>query len=311
MADNLLLNIGAVSLGGAAAVAVLALAERIFCFRYAPKWRCWIWLLLCVRMLLPFSFMSIMELEQKAPIQIQIPLDTEVGESIAPVPAPQSTPAGNTQVPVPTDGGTSLENLINEDSNLEEPANKEQGPDVPKDRISLPRILVGVWLTGFIVMMVCLTAAHIRFLRYVKRWETRVESAELIGTYNRLGDLIGVQSRPALRMCGGLYAPMLAGLVRPILLLPEREQDEAIKYVLMHELMHYKRRDIWLKTLALVVNSVHWFNPFMWYMVRLVERDTELACDNAVLGCLPLDEHGAYGRTVLDAVEQLNKQKES
>lgn len=308
MAENLLLNIGAISLGGAAAVVVLALAERIFRFRYAPKWRCWIWLLLCVRMLLPFSFVSMSESERKAPIQIQIPIDTEVVESIAPVPTPQSTPVASTQTPTPTDEGNSWENSINGDFISEEqPAGDEQSSGTRKGKILLPQILIGVWLTGVVVMIICLVVAHIRFLRYVKRWERRVESAELIGAYNRVGDLIGLGSRPALRMCGGLYAPVLAGLVRPMLLLPDRNEDVTVKYVLMHELMHYKRHDIWLKALALVVNAFHWFNPFVWYMVRLVERDTELACDNAVLSCLSVDEHGAYGRTILDAVEQLNK----
>lgn len=304
MADNLLLNIGAVSLGGAIAVVVLALAARIFRFRYAPKWRCWIWLLLCVRMLLPFSLLSMIEPERKAPIQIQIPTEVETEEYISP--APQSTPAGNLQTPVPTDTGAFQEAPAHGD----EPTDREQSPSIPKDRISLPQILIGVWLTGIVLMTVCLIAAHIRFLRYVKRWEKRVESAQVIGVYNRVGDMIGLKRRPDLRICSGLYAPMLAGLICPILLLPEGELDETVKYVFMHELTHYKRRDIWLKALALVVNTVHWFNPFMWYMVRLVERDTELACDSEVLSCLPMGEHGAYGHTILNAVERLNEQTE-
>ena len=92
----------------------------------------------------------------------------------------------------------------------------------------------------------------------------------------------------------------------PKLLLPEGEMgDNALRYSLLHELTHFKRRDIWLKTLALLVNAIHWFNPFMWYMTRLVERDTELACDEAALKLLPTEEHKAYGTTILDAVERL------
>ena len=57
--------------------------------------------------------------------------------------------------------------------------------------------------------------------------------------------------------------------------------------------------------MALWVNALHWFNPFMWYMVRLVERDTELACDEAALKALPAGERAAYGRTILSAAERL------
>ena len=69
-----------------------------------------------------------------------------------------------------------------------------------------------------------------------------------------------------------------------------------------------RRRDIWLKALALWVNALHWFNPLAWYMVRLVERDTELACDEAALNTLSPEEHAAYGQTILSAVSRLRKE---
>ena len=99
---------------------------------------------------------------------------------------------------------------------------------------------------------------------------------------------------------------MLAGLLRPVLLLPPGGLSEpALRYSLLHELTHLRRRDIWLKALALWVNALYWFNPLCWYMVRLVERDTELACDEAALRALPPEEHAAYGRTILDAAQRL------
>ena len=75
---------------------------------------------------------------------------------------------------------------------------------------------------------------------------------------------------------------------------------------LLHELTHFRRRDIWLKTISLWVNALHWFNPLMWYMVRLVERDTELACDEDTLRRLPQDAYSAYGQTILAAVARLH-----
>ena len=68
---------------------------------------------------------------------------------------------------------------------------------------------------------------------------------------------------------------------------------------------HYRRRDIWLKALALWVRAVHWFNPLVWLMARAIEQDTELSCDEAVLRRLPPEEHAAYGKTILSAVERL------
>ena len=81
---------------------------------------------------------------------------------------------------------------------------------------------------------------------------------------------------------------------------------EELNCSLLHELTHCRRRDIWLKTLAMWVNALHWFNPLAWYMVRAVERDTELACDEDVLRRLPAEQRAAYGRTILSAVERLS-----
>ena len=70
---------------------------------------------------------------------------------------------------------------------------------------------------------------------------------------------------------------------------------------LLHELTHYKRHDIAFKALVLWVCALHWFNPAVWLMRRAVERDLELACDDAALRVLPEDERAAYGNTVLQA----------
>ena len=82
---------------------------------------------------------------------------------------------------------------------------------------------------------------------------------------------------------------------------------EELGFSLLHELTHFRRRDIWLKTLALWVNALHWFNPLMWYMVRLVERDTELACDEDALRRLSPQDYSGYGQTILAAVARLQK----
>ena len=95
---------------------------------------------------------------------------------------------------------------------------------------------------------------------------------------------------------------MLAGLLQPVLLLPEgRASGELLHYALLHELTHYRRRDIWFRALLLWVRAVHWFNSLVWLMARAVERDTELACDEGILSRLPPEERGNYGRAILEA----------
>ena len=303
MQTDFLLSLGSLTLGGAVAVILFAVTSRTSRAKYAARWRCWIWVLLCLRLIVPFSFLQQDKTVDSAPIQVQIPSDTVIFEvdlperpippedEVLPTVMPSDLPV-STPIPAPTPPM--------------EPVPSAPVTERPDYVFTLSGVLTLVWIIGMAAMVIWTVVSHLRFVRYVRRWSRRVEEAEVIRLHNQCGDLLQLKTRPSLYLCPGLKAPMLAGLFRPRLLLPEDvDRGDTLRFVLVHELTHYKRRDIWLKALALLANIVHWFNPFMWYMVRLVERDTELACDEAALRRLPAADHAAYGRTILDAVERL------
>lgn len=303
MAD-LLPALGALTLGGSAAVGLLALASRSPRARYGARWRCLAWMLLCLRLAVPIPLLPQGEEPLQSPVRLPAPPDTVIYHG----PAPQS-PGGTGQIgagqATPNQPGQVVPPGDATQSGAEGPGEPEQGGF----SLSLSQALLVVWLAGAVVMALWMLFSHLRFLRYLRRWAGPADDPETVQHYNRAGDLLGLDRRPRLLRCPGLAAPMLAGLFRPALLLPEGEQEpKALRCALLHELTHYRRRDVWLKALALWVNTLHWFNPVMWYMVRLVERDTELACDEGVLRLLPPEEHAAYGRTILDAVDRLHRQ---
>lgn len=309
---DLLLTLGALTLGGSVAVILFALTSRASRTRYGARWRCWIWVLLCLRLAIPFSLISHMEGLRKAPIQLSAPSDAVIYEYTpsqpdgTPLPGAQGNAQGGTSEQLPTPSTSDPAGEQNE-----KPTNDAPLPSSEKEfKISLSQVLVVIWLAGIVVFAACTIISHIRFLRYLRRWSQPVQEPDTIRLYNQLGDQLKLDRRPNLRICAGLRAPMLAGLLHPVILLPEdTPEGDAMRYALLHELTHFKRRDIWLKSLALLTNIIHWFNPFMWYMVRLVERDTELACDEAALRQLPPEDHAAYGRTILDAVERLKSNR--
>ncbi len=287
--DELLSSLAGLTLGGSGAILFLALTTRLSRARYAARWRCWVWALLCLRLCIPLSVALPEENTFTPPIQIAPPRDTVIYSYIpAPVPPqPTLTPGPGT---------------VSSPDSLDVPA-------VPSPARSITAFdIVGtVWLAGSAARLGGYILSHLRFLAYLRRWGSPVVNAQTIRLFNELGDKLELNRRPALYCCTGLQVPVLVGLVQPKLLLPEGEMSEtAMRHSLLHELTHFKRRDIWLKTLALLANAIHWFNPLMWYMTRLVERDTELACDEAALNLLPPTEHSAYGTTILDAVARMN-----
>lgn len=286
--EAFLLHLGTLSLGGSAVVVLLALAGKLT--RYGARWRCLGWLLLCLRLVIPLPLLP--QAETRAPIQVNVPtspfvsqrpISPDVSQGM-PVVEPESCGVSPSPAPAQTDNRTAID---------------------------VPLILFIAWLAGTLAVLGGNLAAHLRFLRWLRRWGTPVTDSETIDIFNRLGDQLSLNRRPRLLVCPELKTPMLAGMFRLALLLPQdTPAGEELRLALLHELTHYHRRDVWRKALALWVNALYWFDPLMWYMVRRTDRDIELACDEDVLRRLFGQDYAAYGKTVLDAMIR-NKERKS
>ena len=95
--------------------------------------------------------------------------------------------------------------------------------------------------------------------------------------------------------------PMLVGLFRPVIYLPDREETpEVLALVLRHELIHLRRGDVPLKWLVNLTLHLHWFNPAVYLLRRMVDRDCELACDERVIAGLDRADKQRYGETLIE-----------
>ena len=293
--NSFLLTLGGLTLGGSAAILLLALAGRLTRTRYGARWRCWVWAVLCLRLALPLSLFP--QGQERAPVQVDIPAGGLVIQNPGPSGRPQNevTPPPSSQIPS-SGGDASGEEAA---PPAEEP--QESAPSLPFPAVTPALVLTLLWGLGAAGVLVWELAAHLRFLRWLRRWAAPEADSSVIRAFNRTGDSLKLSRRPALLRCPGLPTPMLAGLFRPVLLLPRDMAGDGLEFALLHELTHLRRRDIWLRALALWVRALYWFNPLCWLMSRLISRDTELACDEEVLGRLPPEEKEAYGRTILSA----------
>ena len=109
------------------------------------------------------------------------------------------------------------------------------------------------------------------------------------------------------RVSDRITSPLTYGLVRPVILLPrELDPEDALRlpYVLSHELVHIRRFDVAWKALLAAAACVHWFNPLVWLMVVLANRDLELSCDAQVLRRAGGDVRADYARTLVSLEER-------
>jgi len=101
--------------------------------------------------------------------------------------------------------------------------------------------------------------------------------------------------------------PLAVGILRPKIILPksmDMDSTQLLSYVLCHEYYHIARLDALWKMLFVFALCIHWFNPMMWVMFALVNRDLELTCDEMVLRRFGTETKTAYAYTLIGLAEQ-------
>lgn len=116
-----------------------------------------------------------------------------------------------------------------------------------------------------------------------------------------LSELRKGNKRPRLYRNALASTPVLLGVFRPVIYLPDREFSEnQLQNILLHELTHLRRHDVAVKWISAVAVYVHWFNPLAYLTRREIARACELACDEAVISSLDNEGKQGYGDTLIE-----------
>ena len=236
---------------------LLALAPRLH-HRYAGRTFYVLWLLLAVRLVLPVQLI----LPEPA-VTVELPPSQAVT-----VPAVVRPPAEAAVSDVPQSAGAA-----------------EPAPAAPEAVRTLSWTQLGawLWLGGMAALLVYQGAGYALARRRLLR-DAEPGSEEETALLAALAAGLGVRRAPPLLRTADAASPMVLGLVRPVLLLPEGTLPaEELEVVLRHELTHLKRHDVAYQALLLLARTVHWFNPLVWWMGREAGRSLELCCDDAVV----------------------------
>lgn len=229
---------------------------------FSPKWQYYIWLTVLIVMVLPVSF--------------SLPKNTPD------IPDIMTEQVQNVQ----TDIGMPLDN---QNTIIEMPKQSEKF-SIPK--IELPQNIFYysscIWILGAIFIFFAKIIKYRLFLRAIHKNSSADTS------------LSGIPKRLKACRTDMLDAPLIVGLIKPVLYLPDTElSEDNLNYILMHELTHYKRHDLLYKWAVLTVKSIHWFNPFVYLVSKQIDLDCEVSCDAEVAGKLSKPEQDSYMNMIL------------
>jgi len=289
-------------------ICLILLIQRIMGGKLGPRWCHTLWLVLLIRMILPWSPSSRVSLSNLIP---SLQRQTQSQQSSGTVEVQEvSTPEQASEAPETITSQESESELVTQEQAAPRPrtlvnAEAQSGPRL----VLLRRILPVLWLAGAMVIGFYLLVSDLALWRIVKR-DRPLLNQSMLELFEECKAQMGVQSLVVVVPSDRVRSPGLFGFVRPRLLLPREMLDtataEEMRYVFLHELAHLRRHDIYLGWLTSLLQVLHWFNPLVWFAFYRMRADRELACDALVLTQTGQDKSQEYGGAIVGLVRRFS-----
>ena len=261
------------SLGGGVLILFIVVIRALAIHRLPKTTFLALWMIAALRLLLPFSI----------PLPFNIHIGLDVFSDVV-----QELPSGNIASTLPGDS----------------PPSYDIGTAVPSPATEHISTFVILWLVGVLLLALYFSISYLRSMRkfrmsvpdntpYIREWLNAHQIVRPIEV--RSSDLIS--------------SPLTYGILHPVILLPkklDRNDQAALQYVLTHEYVHIRRFDAITKILFAAVLCIHWFNPLVWGMYVLANRDTELSCDAWVIRMTGVKNRSSYALMLIKMEERRN-----
>ena len=163
-------------------------------------------------------------------------------------------------------------------------------------------ILSVIWLAGLLLCFGFFAVSYIKCYREF-RFSLPVEN-DILEAWKEKHPL---KRSLSIRQTETIAAPLSYGVIRPVILMPKNTEWKniyQIRYVLEHEYLHIRRLDMLTKLIMIAAVCIHWFNPLVWVMYILFNRDLELSCDETVVRRFGMDIKSVYATALISMEEK-------
>lgn len=286
MIRSIFSNIIEITLSTSIVITLLLILSNRLDNKYHVKWRYWIWLIISIRLILPFTITL-----PEPPIRLSTPEVIQVAE--------------NREI-------TEISNIESDDIAMEKENKniddlkhkKSYNPSTPtRDFFDIEEFLIILWVGGIVAFLIYHLIIYFSYRKSIKPWCHEIDEPELLSIYGKITTEIKVKRNIPIMKCKRIKSPMVIGLWKPVLLMPDEIfSKQHLEMILRHELIHVKRNDILYKSIILLARAVHWFNPFVHLMAIKANKDVELSCDAAVVENQSMDYRKTYSEAILSAI---------
>ena len=289
-------------LGASASILILLilLIKKIFNKALSPKWHYYIWILLFIRLIVPFypqSSVSIYNLFyplaekinlSSSPISSIFPGDSSVYSS------PKETSSTQTDLSLSNDQAL----LANEDNGINSvnSTTVDTSETYTENKYDfILNIVAFAWLIGIILLSLYTIYTNVIFAVKVHKKYKPFPDERINQILEKCKNIMNISHPIPLVSSRKIISPALYSVFHSKLLVSEtymvKLNDNEIKHIFLHELSHYKRKDIIINYIVSVLKIIYFFNPLIWYAFYKMQEDCEISCDAEALKYLHKSEY--------------------
>lgn len=173
--------------------------------------------------------------------------------------------------------------------------------------ISVP--LFCIWILGIFAMILLTRRSYLQ-LRRIEHSALPLQNKNVYRMFIECKRELGICKNISIYSTAYIVSPFTVGIICPRIYLPipfiSDYNETDCRFMLLHELQHYKHRDSIVNLLMNLANIVYWFNPFVWYALKEMRNDREIACDSSVLNMLDEQDYIKYGETLINFAEKIS-----
>lgn len=296
------------SLMGSFLVILIVLAKKVCREWLSPKWHYYIWFLVVLRLLIPFT--------------PQINFDFIFQPSVvASNNEPTNTTSTGTEALTqnssnsnksPSDSDTSVQNTGTYPLKEEKATEKIS---LSADNLSTTiHIASIIWAIGAVLLLCYITVINFILRKKVIRSSIPITNPRLKAIFMDSKKMVGIGNGKfnniPLVLQTHVKTPSIIGILKPCLLFPANLLgdlgDRELKFIVVHELIHFKRKDTIFNMLQIILCIIHWFNPFIWYASSKLKEEREPVCDELVLKLFSKSESTYYAKTLIKLLESFS-----
>ncbi|EJE7233968.1 M56 family metallopeptidase [Clostridium sporogenes] len=188
-------------------------------------------------------------------------------------------------------------------SSLESISYKQE--DTTKEKIITNTLNIAscIWLVGVVSIALFFLIISWKFKVKIPELE-QIPDLKIVSLLEECKNKLSINRSIPIYACDDFKTPCIFGVLKPKIYIPKYKYStndyKYLSHIFLHELVHYKRKDLIYNFLGTIAILIHWFNPIIWFVVKRMKLQREYACDTYVLEILDKEESIEYGMTLIN-----------